>query len=220
MSFWGFVKDLLPVAAAAGATIYGANQASKANDKATQQMVQAQREGTQAQLEGLRVAREELAVNRNAASPGLLATQEIIARGSKLTPQQEQAVADTRGQALNALKGSSLRGSARTTSAIVADTDQRTRNDFMAQNQGRADSAALGLAGHYFGSGTNMANNATQTGNAISSGLTNTGTIQASNTIGQGALRGQTIGDVGAIIADAAKEAMAKERDSSYQRIG
>lgn len=220
MSFWNFVKDILPTVVAAGATIYGAQQASDSNNKAAQTLTGAQTAATAAQVQGLNMAKQELDVNRRAASPGLMATQEIIARGARLTPEQELAVADSRDQALNTLKGSSLRGSAKATSAIVADTDNRTRSNFMSQNQQRADSAAQGLAGQYFGAGTNIANNASQTGNAISQGLLDTGTIQASNTIGQGALRGQTIGDVGAIIADSLKGDMTKERDSSYQRVG
>lgn len=213
MSFWSF----LPTALTAASVVYGANLQSKTNDKATRQMVEAQNRATQAQVDALNTARQELNVNRQAASPGLLATQEIIARGARLTPQQETAVADSRAQALNALRGSSLRGSARTTSAIVSDTDQRTRDNFMAQNQNRADTAGLQLAGQYFGAGRDVANTAAQTGSAVSQGLTNNGIVTASNTMGQGNLMGQTIGDVGSIIANSMKDDLAKERDSSYR---
>lgn len=217
MSFW---EGLLKVAVPAAATLYGAKMASDASDKAAKQATQATQAGTDVQLEGLKVAQQNLEVNRRAASPGLLRTQEIIARGSRLTPEQEQAVEDSRRQSINALKGSSLRGSARATSALVSDTDKRVRNNFMTQNQNAADSAARSLAGQYFGAGTNIANNATQTGNAVSQGLVNQGNIQASNTLGQGALRGQAIGDVGAIIADSVKNDFQDKRDSSYERVG
>lgn len=218
MSFWNFVKDMGPLLAV-GATLYGADQASKSNNQAATIMAGAQKEGTAAQLEGLKMAKEELAVNRTAASPGLLATQAVINRGATLTPQQETAVADSREEALNALRGSSLRGSARATSAIVSDTDKRVRQGFMDANQGRADSAAAGMAGQYFGAGNNMANNSTAAGGVISQGLVNTGNIQGANAIGQGALRGQAIGDIGAIIADSVKDNVKKERDSSYTRV-
>lgn len=219
MSFWNFVKDVAPLLMA-GATLYGASSSSKASEKAANTMASAQREGTAAQLQGLKMAKEELAINRTAASPGLLATQEVINRGAALTPQQQQAVADSREQALNALKGSSLRGSARATSAIVADTDQRVRDNFASQNQGRADTAAMNLSNNFFSAGNNMSNNATQAGGVISQGLVNTGNINAANTLGQGALSGQAIGDIGAIIADAAKSKVKEERDSSYAKVG
>lgn len=213
MSFWDFLPTLITV----GATIYGAKQASKSNDKAAQQATQASKAATNAQVAGLNQAREELAVNRQAASPGLLATQEVISRGAALTPQQQQAVADSRQQTLNSIKGSSLRGSARATSAMVADTDTRVRNAFMDQNQARADNAAQNLSQQYFGAGNNMANTAAQTGSAVSRGLIDAGNIAASNTIGQGTLRGQAIGDIGAVIAQQAKDQI---RDTSYGKYG
>lgn len=216
MSFW---ESILTVAIPAAATLYGASQTQKANNKAAQQMMQANQEGTQAQLEALRIAEQNLKNNQSAASPGLLRLQETVGRGSALTPEQTMAVEDSRRQALNSLKGSSLRGSGRATAAIVSDVDTRTRNNFMTQNKNAADSAASSLAGQYFGSGQQIANNATQQGSAVSNGLMNTGTIQASNTFGQGALRGQAIGDIGAIIADSAKDQYQKERQSSYDKV-
>lgn len=219
MSFWNFVTDLLPIAVPAAATIYGAKQTSDANNKAAQQMMQAQQSATQMELEKLRQAQENLEVNRRAASPGLIATQEIIARGARLTPEQKMAVQDSRQQAVNSLRGSSLRGSGRATSAIISDVDNRVRNNFMSQNQNAADTAARGLAGQYFGAGQSIANTQAAQGRTASEGLTSTGTIQGANTIGQGAVRGQAIGDVGAIIADSLKDNLAKKRDSSYETI-
>ena len=219
MSFWNFVKEVLPVAIPAAATIYGANQVSKANNQAAQISTQATQDATSAQLAGLEQAQENLIVNRNAASPGLLATQKIIARGSKLTPEQETAVADSRGQALNSLKGSSLRGSGRATAAIVSDVDNRVRNNFMAQNQTASDNAAKYLSSGFFSSNSALAGNQAQQGSTISKGLTTTGDIQASNTQGQAAIQGQAIGDVGALIADSLKASQQEKRDSSYERV-
>ena len=213
--FWDFIQVVAPIAA----TVYGAGQSSKANTQAATTMANAQQAGTDAQLKGLEMAKQELAVNRTAASPGLLAVQERINRGAALTPEQEMAVGDSRTQALNALKGSSLRGSARATSAVVSDTDQRIRNNFMTQNQNAADQAAMGLGGQYFSAGNSMANNATSAGGVISQGLVNTGNIQGANAIGQGALTGQAIGDVGAVLANAAKEKAQEERNANYRSV-
>lgn len=199
--FWDFLPTILQV----GATIYGTAQASSANNKAASTLAAAQKAGTAAEVAGLNTAQQVTAANQSAASPGLLAEQAIVNRGTDLTPAQEQAVADSRTTAINALNGTGLRGSARATSATIADTDQRERDNFMQQNQNNANTAAGALTGDYFQAGNNLATNATNTGQAISQGLINTGTIQGSNDIGQGKLTGQAIGDVGATVANTVK---------------
>lgn len=205
MSFWTFLKDVTPLLAV-GATVYGANQSAQANTQAANTM-------TAAQDKAMTAANTVYKANQGAASPGLLATQAVINRGSRLSPEQEQQVADTRAQALNALKGSSLRGSARTTAAIIADTDKRTRDNLMSQNQTRADNAAGTLTGQYFNAANNIANVSSQ-------GLVNSGNISAANTLGQAQISGQAIGDIGAIIADAAKTKAQEERKRSYAKVG
>ena len=217
MSFWA---SILKVALPAAATLYGAKVASDANAQAANQASQASQAATDAQLKGLEIAQKNLEINRAAASPGLTATQEIINRGSKLTPEQEQYVADSRDQSLNSLKGSSLRGSARATSAIVSDTDNRVRNNFLTQNQNAATNAATNLSNQYFNSGKSIADNAVNSGNTASAGLTDQGNIQANSTLGQGTLNGQAIGDVGALISDGIKSSINEKRDSSYERVG
>ncbi len=214
-SFW----DFLPAALTIGASLYGTSQASKANNKAADTMAGAQKSGTAAQLAGIEAAKKQIAIDQAAASPGLLAEQAVINRGSALTPEQELQVADSREQALNALKGSSLRGSARATSAIVADTDQRVRDNLMQQNLNRADTAAAGLSGQYFNAGNSLANNATNAGTVASQGLVNTGDINAANSIGQGKLTGQAIGDVGALISDNVKNNLQQTRNSTYAPV-
>lgn len=217
MSFWNFVKDILPTVATVGATVYGAKVASDASDKATQQLDQSNQAATNAQLQGLQTAERNLQINRQAASPGLLAMQEIIARGDRLTPEQEQAVADTRRTTLDSLQGSSLRGSGRATAAVLADAEKRVRNNFMTQNQNRSDTAAGNLSGQYFGAGNNVANINAQQGNTVSQGLINSGNVTAANTLGQSSIQGQAIGDIGAVIADSLKGSMQEKRGSSYQ---
>ena len=215
MSFWDFVPALVT----AGATLYGVNQASKATQKAADTLKQANNNATNVEMAGLDAAKNVVAQNQSAASPGLLAQQEIINRGSALTPEQEQAVADSRTQAINSLKGSSLRGSARATSAIISDTDNRVRNNFMTANQRDADQAAGTLSGQYFTAGNSLASNATDAGKAASTGLMNSGNIDASNLTGQAKLSGQAIGDIGAVIADQVKSNISDQRNSSYKQV-
>ncbi len=214
MSFWGAVLNTVVPAAL---NIYGAKQSSKAADKAASQATSATQAGVKAQQDALDFSKQVYQDSRTAASPGLRATQNIVQRGSDLTPEQEQAVIDSRRQSLNALQGSSLRGSARATSALIADTDKRVRNNFMSQNRNASDRAALSLTGQYFNSNNQIANNATQSGNVASQGLTTQGNIQAANTLGQSAIKGQAIGDIGAIIADSLKQNQQKQQ--KYQQI-
>lgn len=219
--FW----DFLPAIITAGATIYGTKQASAANNKAAETLTTAQKAGTAAQVAGLDTAKQVTQADQGAASPGLLAEQAIINRGTALTPQQEQAVADSRTTAINSLNGTGLRGSARATSATIADTDNRVRDNFMQQNQNNANTAAGALTGQYFNAGNNLATNATNTGQAVSQGLVNTGTITGSNEIGQGKLAGQAIGDVGATVANTVKNGIVQSNltpptASSYSHVG
>jgi hypothetical protein len=153
------------------------------------------------------------------ASPGLLALQGIVNRSEALTPEQTLALDDARRKSLDALQGGSLRGSARATAATVNDVDGRMRTEFMAQNRGRADSAAGALSGQYFNAGNNIADLNMQGGKSVSSGLLNTGDINAANELGQGTIQSRAIGDIGAIIADQLKNSETKKRDSSYETI-
>lgn len=217
MSFWSFVKDVLPTVLKTGATIYGAKQSSDATALAGQQATQASQEATAAYLEGLRQSQLQFEQQQKAASPGLRALQGQVARGARLTPDQERAVEDSRRESINALKGSSLRGSARATSAIVSDTDTRVRGGFRERNIRQSDDAAKALSGQYFGAGSNLANTYANQGNIASQGLLNTGNIQSSSTLGQGAIKGQAIGDIGAIIADQIKNSELEKYNQNYE---
>ena len=212
MSFW----DFLPKVIEAGATVYGAVKASDASNKAASQATQASQKSSDVELENLRIAQENLQRNQNAASPGLLALQEQVNRGATLTPDQEIAVEDSRRQSINNLRGGGLRGSARATSAVISDTDNRVRSRFMEQNQNQSDNASRSLSGQYFNAGNAMSNNQANQGQVASRGLTDRGNIQASNTLGQAELRGNAIGDVGAIISDQIKQGISKDMDNKH----
>lgn len=220
MSFWDFVGKITPALITGGMTLYGAKKAEEANKSAAQTASQASRDATDAEMRYLDMAQRNVETNRAAASPALMATNNIISRGTSLTPDQVRAVEDSREQALNALSGSSLRGSAKATSAVVSDVDRRVRDNFLEQNRQNADATARAMAGQYFGAGNTMANLNSRQGSALSSGLLNQGNIQAASTLGQGALRGQAIGDVGAIVADTLKNDIFNKRESMYNESG
>jgi hypothetical protein len=140
--------------------------------------------------------------------------QGVIGRGTALTPAQQQALDDARRTTIDALQGGDLRGSAGATVAAVRDVEGRMRGDFMSQNQNRADTAATALSGQYFNQGKNSADLDLSRGATVSQGLMSNANVNAANTMGQATIKGQAIGDIGAIIADEAK------RRSSYQTVG
>lgn len=216
----GLAVKALPAAISAGATLYGASQASKGQNKGAEIVAQAQREATAAEQEGIHIAQANMQRQQQAASPGLMAMQGIIGRGEALTPYQEQALADARRRAVDTLQGGSVRGSARATAATVADVEGRIRGQFMEQNRNRSDQAASNLSGQYFGAGDKIANYNLGAGQSASQGLLGIGATDYANAINQGVIKGQAIGNIGAVIADSMKNDDIKTRESSYAPVG
>lgn len=180
MSWYDLFKTSLPTLLQVGGTMYGASMANKANAQAAQQMQQANQQAQQMQA------------NQQAqASTGLVHTNDIIRRGSALTPYQKLQMDDARRQTLNAMSASGLRGSGRATVAAVRNVEENMRGSFMNANQQRADNAATGLTNQYF-----------NTGNSASNLALNSGSIGAGQSTASASIRGQAIGDIGAVIAD------------------
>lgn len=223
MSSWdwvkSFAKDVLPAIVGVGATVYGTKVAADAQKDAVKTANQAQKQATQADLQGLQMAQQNVQQLQGAASPGLMRMQDIIGRGEQLTPEQVLALDDARRTTTDALNGGSLRGSARATVAAINDVDGRMRTGFMAQNRQQADTAAANLSGQYFNAGNNIANLNRDVGNTVSQGLINTGQNNVTSGINQAAIKGQAIGDIGAVIADSIKQSNNGKRDSSYEEI-
>src|ERR1035437_3925853 len=197
-SYW----DFIPAALSLASTIYGTKQKSAADAQAAATAATAQANAVKAEQMGLATAAQVTGQNQGAASPGLLADQAIIARGTALTPAQQQAVTDANTTAINAMNGTGLRGSARATSAVIADTTARNTATFEQQNQNNANTAAGQLTPQYFAAGNSLAGNAVASGTSGSQGLVNTGNIAGNTQITQGALQGQAIGDIGATAAN------------------
>ncbi len=220
MSFWDFALKMAPTVIEAGATILGAKESSKASNQASERLIDAQNRATDAELKALEAARATQLQQQQAASPGLIAQQQIVGQGDALTPLQMRQLDDARRKTADSLQGGSLRGSARATSATIADVEGRMTDQFMDSNRKRADSAASMLAGQYFGAGNQISNLQQKTGASVSNGIVNTGEVDAANTMGQAAIKGNAIGDIGALIADQFKSDQQKKRDSSYQPVG
>lgn len=231
MSYWNW----LPQVASVAATLYGASQSQKSQEKATtaanksteaatQASIQAQREATAAELAKLELAKGVLQTQQKQASPGLVGLQTIIGRGETLTPAQELALSDARRETTNALQGSGLRGSARATAATIQDVEGRMRTGFIDANRNRSDSASSSLASQYFSAGDKTADIYGTQGQRVSQGLVNVGDLNqrniaqqgqnvTDNILNTGTIKGSAIGNIGAVIADEIK------RKSSYEEI-
>ena len=214
-SFW----DWVPTVIEAGVSLWGSSKASSANDKATQAAIDAQNRATKAQTDALQLAEQKQKEMQLAASPGLMQTQQIIARGEALTPEQKLALDDARRQGIDALQGGSIRGSARATTAVLNDLENRMRTGFMGQNRDRADAAASSLTGQYFNAGNNVSNLTGQQGQVLSSGLMNNGQNLVNSIQNDAAIKGTAIGDIGAVIADQLKTIQNQKRASSYDQV-
>ena len=215
-SYW----DWLPAVITGGATLLGTKMTTDANKAATSTANAGTDAATKAQLESLNRAELILKQQQTAASPGLMRMQQMVGAGDQLTPSQITALEDARRTSLDALKGGSLRGSARATADTVRKVEGDMRNQFLESNRNRSDSAATNLSNQYFSSGNAVANNAVNAGNAVSSGLVSTAGNNANLTTTNSQIQGKAIGDIGAIIADQLKADNQKKRDSSYAPVG
>lgn len=202
----------IPAALLAGATIYSATTASRANVEAANKATAAAREQANAIREGNRLAQQRFDTVQATTAPAVAYQTEAMNSGTALQPWQQQQVDDTRRVATNALNLSPLRGSGRAMVAAIRKVEEGTTNQFLEQNRQRADRAASGLAGQYFSAGTQAANLDASTGRAAGQAAWNQGLIDADATTADATLRGRAIGDLATIINDAAKEG----RRSSY----
>lgn len=211
--------DWLPTAISVGGTLWGASKAADATKEAAKTSAAATQAGTDAQVKALNEARQTMLEQQTAASPGLMAVQNIIGRGEALTPVQQTELDNATRTTLDALQGGSVRGSARAT----ADTVKQVRGDmtdaYIQSNRNRVDQAAQNLSGQYFNAGTNAAKLTSDTGQAISNGLMTTGATNAAAGIGQATIQGKAIGDIGAVIAGQLKDDALKKRESSYTKV-
>lgn len=220
MGFWDFVADIpLDTIVKVGTNIFGANQTSSAQNKASSNAIAATNQATDAQLKAQEEANQILRSQQQMASPGLLQMQKVISQQDRLTPSQQQAIEDARRTTLDSLSGGSLRGSARATTAAVRDVEGRMTGDFLDRNTNKASSAAQSLAGQYFGAGNSIAQNEVNMGSTASQGLIGAGQIDYNNTINQNAITGSAIGDIGGVISDYLKKEINNKRDKQYETI-
>lgn len=197
-----------------GASIIGATIAADANREAGERASQAAQQQAEAIRQGNALAQQRFEQTRADTLPALTYQKEQIARGEKLTPDQEARLGDVRRTAQNALAVSGLRGSGRATVALVRQSEADFTNNAMAQNRQNANQSATSLSSQYFRANDNAANTDAATGRAVGQGLATAGMYDAQAGLSNANLRGRAIGDIGTIINDTLKEG----RRSNYDR--
>lgn len=201
-----WLTALLPTLVSTGATLYSSSQAQKANKKAAQQENLSTQAAAALSKQYLDNAQQQFGSMQTQAQPGVdRLTHLATSDPNSLTPEQKIALNDARESSLAGLAVSGLRGSGKATSAVVNDTQNRMRAGYASTNATRADTAASNLSGQYFNSGNNMANVNRDLATSGSNALMKQGETTANATTANGAISGQAIGDIGAVIADQIK---------------
>ncbi len=210
--------DWLPSVVTIGTTLFGAYEANKTAKTNQQVAATAVAGGTAAQEAGIDAAKANAQNLQGQASPGLIQEQNVMALADKLTPAQQQGLADAQRTELDALQAGDLRGSARATVAAVNDVRNRGYEADLQANQLRADAAGSNLSGQYFNAGNNIANLNMQAGNTASAGLIAGAQNNINTNTNQNTIAGTAIGNIGSVISDQLKKNNTKTNDITWNQ--
>ena len=209
IDFTAFVPSLI----AGGASILGNVFASRGNRQAAD--IAANTAATNAA--GIRATNaragqilQPIAAN---AQPGLDYMRRTVATNPyQLSTRQQIELKDRSRQAVTMIP-SSLRGSGRYTSAMANDVLNRGRAGMIAENQGRADVAARGLASTGAAATTNQASITAGQGPQIATQNTMAGDVAGNAATQGGENTANVISQIGSFFANALKD---QQRESKY----
>lgn len=97
-------------------------------------------------------------------APGVTYLRQVAANPGELTPEQQQALIDSRRAIGNTIHNSSFAGSGRSAAALIKRGETDFVNNALTQNRARSDQAASTLAGQHFQAGQGSAQAATTAG--------------------------------------------------------
>ena len=210
-------------------SLIGAKQTSDANREAAEIAARAQREAVQAQQEAaqreavlIREGNTEALARLDAlaaqSQPGQTALRQILAVDpSMLTSEQERSLDETRRTTVNALNTSGLRGSGRAVLSGLRGVESDFRTRSLDTNLRRRQDAANRLAGQNVGATTGAANILGRQGERLGSvegrqgaveggALRTVGALEGGANVANASIRGQTLGDIAAIISSDEKD--------------
>jgi hypothetical protein len=206
------------------ASIGGALISSNANSKAAEKASQAQLQGAREQIAYLREAADKneafaregqdyLKDYRATQEPGESYLRGVIADPGSLTPAQAAQLEELRRQTRNQISTSAIAGSGRTAAALLKKTESDFTNDALDRNKARADMAASGMATRSgnaattignisVGLGSKTADLTSQMGQTQGAATKKAGEIEANGITANGNVIGQTLGNLGSIVAN------------------
>lgn len=255
---------------------YAADVAARAQVQAANMVAQGQHQAAlvyvdavNKQLEALEMAIDEVRSGNEAAveqlqqirietNPAMMYMRDTIAQDGRLTPQQRDALRETRRTVSNMIRGSGFAGSGRTAAGLIRQAETDTVNSMMEANRNRAFQAASTLAGQNMAAGRDIANTQSRTGaqvgqfmsqagqahtqgadrvagtitgaaNAQGQAAQNAGQLQGNAAIAAGNAQanaatanaenwGESIGEIGSIIANQQRESKFQNRMSAYEK--
>lgn len=210
------------------APIIGAGISAYSNQKAADTYARAQTQaaqvGADAIREGNQQAQETLTRLQTIGAPGVQHMRTVVNQGEGLTPEQQFQLEEQRRQTGNMIRSSSLAGSGRTAAALLRRGDIDFTNRAIEANRGRMDRAAGNLMNTYTAAAGDVARvqarEGEQVGGIQSGAIANSGTAQGNATTATGKVMGETIGDIGAIIAAEGRESRYRDRmDETRRRL-
>lgn len=194
------------------ASIAGSVISSSANSAATKKQNKALEQANQIRQKAITDAEGIYQGQEEQAAPAVQYLRDVVSNPvGGLYPDQLAAQQEERRNALNDISSSGLRGSGRAVTAGLKRVDSDFVNSALAQNRGNRQNAANTLAGQSFTAGENTARTLLSGGDAAASTTEDMGTNQANLGTTNANLAGNTIGDIGSLIAQETKG-----RDSRY----
>ncbi len=195
-------------------TIGGALLSAQANKDAAKKAAKATLAGAKARAEGIQKGVDRLDVVRGETGVAPTYLRQVVAAPTELQPWQRQALDESRQATMRGIPWG-LRGSGRFVTRAIRDVETGVRNNFLQENQRRADEAARALASPYFNASSRAAELEGTQGEALGSGIADAGLYKANAGTANAGLYGQAIGDIGAIVAS-----QLKPKPSGYRRGG
>jgi hypothetical protein len=219
----GGAGNLLGTVLQVGGQVAGGIIASNANKKAAERAAAASQGQAKARQKGLAQAGDEFesVAGETAIAPTYL--RRVVAGSNTLQPWQRQGLEDARRDAMRSVSTSGLRGSGRAVTAALTKVDSDLRNKFLESNQARSDRAASELAQPHFNARSRLAATYADTGEALGEGIYEAGMNKAASGLATAQQVGNTIGDVGSVIAGELKPRPSRytpDWDAYYRSMG
>lgn len=195
--------------------VYNNERATAANIEAARISAEGALAEARAIEEGNRLAQERYAAIQQQTAPAQSYLRGVVVQDpTRLTPLQENQMADLRRDTNAALAASGLRGAGRATVAAIRQVEDQARNRMVDGNRARQDSAASQLSGQFNSAATNSANLDAATGRATGSALRYVGGTGAGATVANEQITGKTMGDLTSLVASELKE---RGRESRFR---